>query len=243
MAAAFNHRPPAPAMGESYIALRGADGVTRCVGIDHSTGREFYGSSHGATHDLDYTFVYDEVEDDRVIGADSVTVKSPLSSGATGQNDSSSPRLSEPLTLQEFLDIRRDLAHRLSIAMPPVEPIQVEASAPVLHVFDAQKADDIYISYLGFKVHWWRFNRSGLVYKKISLGGLVLYLSEVSRDYTVEVGVRMRKAQLQAYCSDLEARGFESMSPQVEEGPTPGSMRMAVDDSFGNRITFWADKE
>jgi hypothetical protein len=50
---------------------------------------------------------------------------------------------------------------------------------PILRIFSIEKAREFYIGYLGFKIDWeYRFDDNAPLYMQVSLGTLVLHLTE-----------------------------------------------------------------
>jgi hypothetical protein len=63
--------------------------------------------------------------------------------------------------------------------------ISFNSIIPVLRIFDIEKADEFYLSFLGFAVDWdHRFRPTGPLYRQISRGNLILHLSEHHGDGT-----------------------------------------------------------
>lgn len=119
----------------------------------------------------------------------------------------------------------------------PVVPEMTQA-IPILRIFDLARAREFYLDYLGFTVDWeHRFEPDTPVYMQVSLGGLVLHLSEHHGDACPGSTVFVRVRGLREFHNALSAKRYRYMRPGVE--PTPwGSLGMEVTDPFGNRLRF-----
>lgn len=109
---------------------------------------------------------------------------------------------------------------------------------PILRIFDVAKAREFYLDYLGFKVDWeHRFEENTPLYMQISLGDLVLHLSEHHGDACPGSTVFVKVKGLEAYHAELAAKDYKYLRPGI--GDTPWNTRCAnVIDPFGNRIRF-----
>jgi hypothetical protein len=55
----------------------------------------------------------------------------------------------------------------------------VARTVPILRIFSVEKAKEFYVDYLGFEIDWeHRFGDNFPLYMQVSLGALVLHLSE-----------------------------------------------------------------
>jgi catechol 2,3-dioxygenase-like lactoylglutathione lyase family enzyme len=122
-------------------------------------------------------------------------------------------------------------------ASRPVVP-EVKQAIPILRIFDLARAREFYLDYLGFTVDWeHRFEPDTPVYMQVSLGGVVLHLSEHHGDACPGSTVFVRVRGLREFHAGLSAKGYRYMRPGVV--PTPwGSLGMEVTDPFGNRLRF-----
>lgn len=109
---------------------------------------------------------------------------------------------------------------------------------PILRIFDVAKAREFYLDYLGFKVDWeHRFEENTPLYMQISLGDLVLHLSEHHGDACPGSTVFVKVKGLEAYHAELAAKDYKYLRPGI--GDTPWNTRCVnVIDPFGNRIRF-----
>jgi uncharacterized glyoxalase superfamily protein PhnB len=118
--------------------------------------------------------------------------------------------------------------------------LEVLVTAPVLRIFDVDKAKEFYIDFLGFQVDWeHRFEDDLLMplYMQVSRGGLVLHLSEHHGDACPGSTVFLRVRGLKEYRQEIMAKGYRYMRPGLEE-TFHNSLGMQVTDPFGNRLRF-----
>ena len=117
-------------------------------------------------------------------------------------------------------------------------PAEVLQTIPLLRVFDAQKAKDFYVGFLGFHVDWeHRFDPAAPLYTQVSLGKLVLHLTEHHGDCCPGAKVFVWMTGLDEYHREITAKGYPYMRPGVEQA-FYGARCMEVIDPFGNRISF-----
>jgi uncharacterized glyoxalase superfamily protein PhnB len=117
-------------------------------------------------------------------------------------------------------------------------PLHVHQTAPILRIFDEQKAKDFYVGFLGFTVDWeHRFEPGMPLYIQVSLGGCVLHLSEHHGDACPGSTVFLRVTGLEEYHREIMAKGYIYARPGIED-TFYGSKNMQVGDPFGNRLRF-----
>lgn len=115
------------------------------------------------------------------------------------------------------------------------------ATIPVLRIFDVAKAREFYLDFLGFKVDWEHRFEPGLpLYMQISLGNLVLHLSEHHGDACPGSTVFIRLKGLEAYQQSLLAKSYGYARPGIELASWNAKL-MQVHDPFGNRLRFNED--
>jgi uncharacterized glyoxalase superfamily protein PhnB len=109
---------------------------------------------------------------------------------------------------------------------------------PILRIFDIAKADEFYLGLLGFSVDWdHRFDAGAPLYRQISLGELILHLSEHHGDGSPGAHIRVMMQGVEAFHRAITAKGYRYMRPGLE--PTPwGTLETGVIDPFGNHIRF-----
>ena len=109
---------------------------------------------------------------------------------------------------------------------------------PILRIFDAAKAREFYVDFLGFQVDWeHRFEPALPLYLQVSRDGCVLHLSEHHGDCCPGAALRIQVEDIDAYQRDLIAKQYGYARPGVDDTPW-GSRDMSVKDPFGNRLTF-----
>jgi catechol 2,3-dioxygenase-like lactoylglutathione lyase family enzyme len=115
------------------------------------------------------------------------------------------------------------------------------ATIPILRIFDVPKAREFYLDFLGFKVDWEHRFEPGLpLYMQVSLGDLVLHLSEHHGDACPGSTVFVRLKGLEAYQQGLIAKNYGYARPGIELAPWNAKL-MQVHDPFGNRLRFNED--
>ncbi len=111
---------------------------------------------------------------------------------------------------------------------------------PIFRIFDYTKAIEFYIDWLGFAVDWEDKQPDTPIYMQISLGNIVLHLSEHHGDCTPGSRILVENVEgLEAFHSALIAKQYRYMRPGLDPAPwNPERRSMEVIDPFGNRITF-----
>ncbi|MEQ8701309.1 MAG: glyoxalase superfamily protein [Bauldia litoralis] len=110
-------------------------------------------------------------------------------------------------------------------------------TAPILRIFDEDKARDFYIGFLGFTLDWeHRFGDNFPLYAQVSRAGLVLHLSGHHGDATPGATVFVRMKGVRAFQAELAARDYTHNKPGIEE--VPWGVVTEVTDPFSNRIRF-----
>jgi catechol 2,3-dioxygenase-like lactoylglutathione lyase family enzyme len=108
---------------------------------------------------------------------------------------------------------------------------------PILRIFDDVKAQEFYVSFLGFTVDWQhRFAPDLPAYIQISRDGCVLHLSEHHGDATPGAAIRIETSNLEALHAELAEKNYKYARPGLEE--QPWGREVSVKDPFGNRLTF-----
>src|SRR5262245_44953722 len=73
-------------------------------------------------------------------------------------------------------------------------------TVPILRMFDVAKAREFYVDYCGFRVDWeHRFDAGAPLYLQVSLGDLVLHLSEHHGDACPGAAVRAEVRGVRAF--------------------------------------------
>ncbi len=110
--------------------------------------------------------------------------------------------------------------------------------SPVLRIFDLAKAREFYLDWLGFQVDWeHRFEPDMPLYMQISMGDIVLHLSEHHGDCCPGAKVFIETHGLEAYHAELIAKNYRYSRPGLEISPW-NARTVLVGDPFGNRLLF-----
>src|SRR6266404_3743022 len=91
---------------------------------------------------------------------------------------------------------------------------QFTRSIPILRIFDIAKAKEFYLGFLGFKVDFeHRFEPDLPLFMQISLGDVILYLSEHHGDCSPGAKIVIETSGLAAYHADLIAKKYGYARP------------------------------
>jgi hypothetical protein len=110
---------------------------------------------------------------------------------------------------------------------------------PILRIFDYQKAVDHYVHWLGFTIDWeHRFEENLPVYMEVSLGDIVLHLSEHSGDGTPGSYVFIDDFKgLEAYHAQLLSKNYKYNRPAIEVPfYDENALSVTVIDPFRNQL-------
>ncbi|MGK5632464.1 glyoxalase superfamily protein [Streptomyces sp. URMC 123] len=111
-------------------------------------------------------------------------------------------------------------------------------TAPILRIFDVDKAREFYVDYLGFAVDWeHRFAEGMPLYLRISRGALVLHLSEHHGDGTPGSAVHVETDGVAELLAELRAKNYPRLRPGLEEDEELGTCLELI-DPFGNVLRF-----
>lgn len=119
------------------------------------------------------------------------------------------------------------------------EPAQMNFTriCPILRSFDAQKARDFYVEYLGMSVAWeHRFEPHMPLYMEVARGDLVLHLSEHHGDGTPGSTVYIATTGLHELHDELTAKNYDSLNPGLQDDGLGTWMNLL--DPFGNTLRF-----
>ncbi|MEN1678636.1 MAG: glyoxalase superfamily protein [Planctomycetota bacterium] len=113
-------------------------------------------------------------------------------------------------------------------------------ATPVLRVFDASKAHEFYVEFLGFAIDW-RYRRQPDLpaYTQISRDACVLHLTEHHGDCTPGSAIRITVDDIESLKGELGAKSYRYARPSLAETDWQ-TQEMLVTDPFGNRLTFAA---
>jgi uncharacterized glyoxalase superfamily protein PhnB len=114
----------------------------------------------------------------------------------------------------------------------------VRRIVPILRIFNVEKAREFYVDYLGFEVDWeHRFDDNSPLYLQVSLGALVIHLSEHHGDACPGSAVRIEITGVRAFHERLAAKNYRYLNPGIEQTPWD-SVSVTLLDPFGNRLVF-----
>ena len=109
---------------------------------------------------------------------------------------------------------------------------------PTLRIFDIAKAREFYLEFLGFKIDFeHRFEPDLPLFMQVSIGDVVLYLSEHHGDASPGAKIVIETTGLAAYHAGLLAKKYGYARPGLVEQPW-GATSMTIADPFFNRIEF-----
>jgi catechol 2,3-dioxygenase-like lactoylglutathione lyase family enzyme len=111
----------------------------------------------------------------------------------------------------------------------------VQRVFPTLRIRDAAEAQAFYVEQLGFRIDWrWRDERGRSAFMQVSRDGLALYLSERVRDCEAGGLVYLYVQDVDAWESELRARGV-ALDEEARDQPW-GNREMRLRDPSGNRL-------
>jgi extradiol dioxygenase family protein len=109
---------------------------------------------------------------------------------------------------------------------------------PTSRIFDSARASEFYIEFLGFKVDFdHRFEPDLPLFMQISLGDVILYLSEHHGDCSPGAKIVIETTDLATYHAELTAKQYGYARPGLVEQPWAVTT-MTIADPFHNRIEF-----
>ena len=109
---------------------------------------------------------------------------------------------------------------------------------PILRIFSVEKAREFYVDYLGFKEDWTHtFEPNTPMYLQISLGDVVLHLSEHHGDGTPGSAIYIPMEGIDEYHATLSAKNYKYLRPGIIEQDW-GTREMYLTDPFGNKLRF-----
>lgn len=115
--------------------------------------------------------------------------------------------------------------------------VKLDDAIPILRIFDAAKARDFYLGFLGFAQDWeHRFEETAPLYMQVSRDGLRLHLTEHHGDTTPGTRVFINMHGIETLHAELSAKNYPYARPGVET--VEWGRELTVTDPFGNRLTF-----
>lgn len=108
---------------------------------------------------------------------------------------------------------------------------------PILRMFDAGKATEFYVTYLGMTVDWeHRFKPELPLYLQVSRGDLVLHLSEHHGDGTPGTVIYVDTTDVASLHAELRSKEYSHLNPALETDEI--GTHVSVLDPFGNTLRF-----
>lgn len=109
---------------------------------------------------------------------------------------------------------------------------------PIFRIFDAAKAREFYVDWLGFQIDWeHRFEAGAPLYMQISRGEIYLHLSEHHGDACPGSKAFIKFQNLTEYHRELLAKNYKYNRPGLEIAPW-NARTMTVIDPFHNQLLF-----
>ncbi len=108
----------------------------------------------------------------------------------------------------------------------------------VLRIFDVANAKEFYIDWLDFKIEWeHQFEENMPYYIGISKDDIQIHLSEHYGDAILGSRVIIVCSEIEKYYAELQSRPYKYYRPDLNT-TFYGSLEMAVQDPFGNHLSF-----
>jgi catechol 2,3-dioxygenase-like lactoylglutathione lyase family enzyme len=109
---------------------------------------------------------------------------------------------------------------------------------PSLRMFDAAKAREFYLDFLGFTVDFeHRFEPDLPLFMQVSMDGAILHLTEHHGDCSPGARIRIEMTGLAGYQAKLMSKRYGYARPGLIEEPW-GATTMTVTDPFFNHLVF-----
>ena len=111
---------------------------------------------------------------------------------------------------------------------------------PIFRIFDYNKAVEFYVNWLGFKIDWEDKPNNGPIYMQVSLGNIILHLTEHHGDCAPGARAYIEDFDgLKEYHKQLLNKQYKFNNPGLGKTPwNPNTLCMDVIDPFGNRLSF-----
>ena len=128
-------------------------------------------------------------------------------------------------------------ASRRGLSREDTHAVKFDRVVPVLRIFDADKAKEFYVDYLGMTVDWEHRFEPGLpLYMQVSRGNLVLHLSEHHGDGTPGTVVYVDTIGVADLHAELHGREYPHLNPGLDSDEL--GTHVIVLDPFGNTLRF-----
>ena len=110
---------------------------------------------------------------------------------------------------------------------------------PVFRIFDADKAKEFYIDFLGFKIDFEHTFEEGLpIYMQVSRDGWHIHLSEHHGDCCPGSAIMLEMTGVKKFQEELLAKKYKHARPGCDKTEW-GTIEMRIADPFGNKLTFF----
>ena len=115
---------------------------------------------------------------------------------------------------------------------------QFNRITPIFRIFDAGKAREFYLDFLGFTLEFeHRFDDNAPWIMQLAMGGISLHLSEHFGDGSPGSRVVIATTGLAGYQAGLIAKQYRHARPGLQQTPW-GETTMTITDPFYNQIVF-----
>ncbi len=111
---------------------------------------------------------------------------------------------------------------------------------PIFRIFDYTKAIEFYVEWLGFKIDWEDKKPAIPVYMQLSLGEIMLHLTEHHGDCSPGARAYIDNFEnLKGFHKMLLSKNYKFNRPGLSSSPWDSqTLCMEVIDPFGNRLSF-----
>ena len=110
--------------------------------------------------------------------------------------------------------------------------------APLIRIFDENKAKEFYVEFLGFNIDFeHRDSDDARLYMQVSQGQCLLLLTGHHGGCSPGCAINIETDELESYCKELNQKNYKFAKPGIQDMPW-GSKNMSIADPFGNNITF-----
>jgi ribosomal-protein-alanine N-acetyltransferase len=138
---------------------------------------------------------------------------------------------------QRLLASTSGLVARQSLSREDPHTMKFNRVIPVLRIFDADKAKEFYVAYLGMTIDWEHRFEPGLpLYMQVSRGDLVLHLSEHHGDGTPGTVVYVDTTDVASLHAELHGKGYSHLNPGLDTDEI--GTHVSLIDPFGNTLRF-----
>jgi hypothetical protein len=119
--------------------------------------------------------------------------------------------------------------------------VSFQKTIPILHIFDVEKAKELFGGFLGFTVDWeHHFEENTSSYLQVSRDGVVLHLSEHHGDCCPDSTIFGWMISIEEFHREITSNGYKCLRPGIET-TLYNVTYVQVIDPFDNRIRFNED--